>query len=149
MDTMGRDTRKGQPRYAVFDHTADLGLKIYGADERELFVNAAFALFDCMTDMSCVKRVVTRSFDVEGSDREDLLVNFLREMLALYNGEGLLVKDVFLDTFTGSHMDGTAAGELFDSSKHRIIIEIKAVTYHMLRVEHTSRGWQGRVICDV
>jgi SHS2 domain-containing protein len=149
MDSLRHDISKGNPRYTVFDHTADMGLEIYGSDEKELFVNAAFALFDSMTDMGRVKKTVIHSFNVEGVDREDLLVNFLRDMLALYNGEGLLVKEVTVDFFTGRRLAGTVAGEHFDSSIHRIKMEIKAVTYHMLLVEETSRGWRGRVICDV
>ncbi len=139
----------GQPRYSVFDHTADLGLEIYGNDEHELFVNAAFALFDSMTDVSQVEAVTKRSFDIEGTDREDIFINFLREMLYMYNGEGLLVKHVSLDTMNSRHVTGTATGELFDPKKHRITTEIKAVTYHLLRVERTEEGWYGRIICDV
>ncbi len=141
--------RNGQQRYTVFDHTADLGIEVYGADERELFANATFALFDTMTDISQVEPVTKRFFDIEGSDWEDLFINFLREMLYLYNGDGLLVKDVSLDTMNSRRVTGTAIGEQFDQTKHRITTEIKAVTYHMLQVERTEHGWYGRIICDV
>jgi SHS2 domain-containing protein len=141
--------RRGQPRYIVFDHTADLGLEVYGANEKELFVNAAFALFDSMTNVSLVEAVQKRSFDIEGSDWEDLFVNFLREMLYLYNGEEFLVKHVSLEIIDSHHVAGTVTGELFDPVKHRITTEIKAVTYHFLRVEKTGQGWCGRIVCDV
>lgn len=141
--------RSMQPRYTIFDHTADLGLEVYGASEKELFINAAFALFDSMTNVSLVEAVQKRSFDIEGSDREDLFVNFLREMLYLYNGEGFLVKHVSLESMDSHHVAGTVTGELFDPARHRITTEIKAVTYHLLRVEKTEQGWCGRIVCDV
>ena len=141
--------RSGQPRYIVFDHTADLGLEIYGTDEQELFVNAAFALFDSMTDVSRVDVAAKRSFEIEGSDREDLFINFLREMLYMYNGEGFLVNAVTLDIMNSHRVTGMAIGEPYNPTKHRITKEIKAVTYHLLRVERTKQGWYGRIICDV
>jgi len=80
-------------KYNIFDHTADLGLEIYGKDEKELFSNAAFALFDIITNIDDVDIKEKRDLVIEGSDREDLLVNFLREILYMFNGEGLLLRE--------------------------------------------------------
>jgi len=80
------------PRYEVFDHTADLGILFEGRDLADLFESAAFAVFDLMTELPAVEERRTHRFEVTGGDREDLLVNFLRELLYLFNGRGMLVR---------------------------------------------------------
>jgi len=143
------ETRNPKQRYRVFDHTADLGLEIYGTDEKELFLNAAIAVFDTMTELDYVTAKEKRYFSVEGSDREDLLVNFLREILYMCNGEGFLLKECSISDIDDRHIIGTVRGEVFDPEKHRIKTDIKAVTYHQIEVEKTRHGWRGRVIFDV
>lgn len=143
------ETRNSKPRYRVFDHTADLGLEIYGKDEKELFSNAAFALFDIITNIDGVVIEEERKLVVEGSDREDLLVNFLREILYMFNGEGLLLREFSISELDSRHLIGEARGEYFDQDRHRINEEIKAVTYHQVSVRETPGGWKGRIICDV
>jgi SHS2 domain-containing protein len=143
------ETRNSKLRYRVFDHTADLGLEIYGGDERELFSNAAFALFDIITDINSIDMRENRYISIEGSDREDLLVNFLREILYLFNREEFLSKGFSISTLDSHHLTGEVKGECFDPEKHRINTEIKAVTYHQVKVQRTPQGWKGRIICDV
>ncbi len=136
-------------RYRIFDHTADLGMEIFGKTVQELFANAAFAVFDTITDLSRVRAREERKITVEGTGWEDLLVNYLREVLYLFNGEGILLKEYSIMEIDPQHLKGAVSGERFDSSTHRINTEIKAVTYHQVTVRETPDGWIGRVIFDV
>ncbi len=141
--------RAGSSPYRIFDHTADLGVEIYGINEKELFCNAAFAIFDIMTDVNLVRAKQEKRIFVEGGDLEELLVNFLREILYMYNGEGLLLKECAISEMDDFHIKGTARGEPFSRERHHIDIEIKAVTYHKVEIKKTSGRWVGRVIFDV
>jgi SHS2 domain-containing protein len=136
-------------RYRVFDHTADLGLEIYGKTVAELFANSAFAIYDNIADLKNVRTAVERKIVVEGEGWEDLLVNYLREVLYLFNGESLLLNKFSIMEIDSQHLEGQVLGEFYDSSKHRIHAEIKAVTYHQASVRETPEGWIARVICDV
>lgn len=136
-------------RYKVFDHTADLGLEIYGKDEKELFSNAAFAIFDLTVDFHNVNASEVRSIAVSGSDREDLFVNYLREILYMLNGQGLLLKEFSILEISTRHLVGEVRGEAFNPERHRIKTEIKAVTYHQVEVGKNKSGWKARVIFDV
>lgn len=161
-------------RYEVFDHTADLGILFEGRDLADLFETAAFAVFDLMTELPAVEERRTHRFVVTGGDREDLLVNFLRELLYLFNGRGFLVRRcaVRIDdagepetrsrpapseaVSVGSEpvppqwrLEAEAAGEPFAPDRHRMKTEIKAVTYHGLEIRETTAGWWGRIVCDV
>jgi len=135
--------------YRVFDHTADLGIEIFGETAGMLFAHAAFAVFDLMADLHLVHPKETRSISVEGEDREDLLVNYLREVLYLFHGEKLILKHFAIVEINDHHLKGEVGGEFFDPDRHRLKKEIKAVTYHGVEVRETGSGWRGRVIFDV
>ena len=136
-------------KYTLFDHTADLGVEVYGKTPGELFANAAFALFDIITDISTIETTEERKLVVEGSNWEDLLVNYLREVLYLCNGEGLLLKEFIVVKIDPAALQVVVRGEPFDPSRHSIKTEIKAVTYHQTSVTEDSHTWTGRVIFDV
>jgi SHS2 domain-containing protein len=135
--------------YRIFDHTADLGVEIAGSSLEELYAGAALALFDLLTDLSAVRAGVARAIVVSGEDPADLLVNFLRELLYAWNGEGFLMKSCLIREVQPQRLSALLRGETFDPSRHRIRQEIKAVTYHQPSVEKTENGWVARVVFDV
>ncbi len=135
--------------YRQFYHTADLGIEVFGGTAGELFTNAAFAIFDLITDLNCVEARETRTIKMEGVDQDDLLVNFLREALYLFNGEHWLAKKFRLLEFGDNRLVAEAAGEPFDPGRHRIETELKAVTYHQLGIRKTPEGFTTKVVFDV
>ena len=135
--------------YRVFDHTADLGVEVFGKTIQELYANAAFAVYDLMADLHDVQAQETRKIVVEGADREDLLVNYLREVLYLFNGNRLLLKSFIINEMDDRHLEGEVRGETFDPGRHHLKREIKAVTYHGTQIAEAPEGWRGRVIFDV
>jgi SHS2 domain-containing protein len=141
--------RTTRPPYRIFEHTADLGVEVYGTNERELFRNAALALFDIMTDTRRVEEQETRELVVEGHDREELLVNFLREVLSLYSGEGWLLKECAITSMDDCRLRAMVTGEPFRHGWHTAEVEIKAVTYHRVEIRNIPQGWIGTVVCDV
>ena len=52
-------------KYETIDHTADLGIRVLGRNRRELFVNAAYALFDLITDLEKLEEKVSLGVSVE------------------------------------------------------------------------------------
>jgi SHS2 domain-containing protein len=87
--------------YKFFDHTADIGVEISGRTKKELFANAANALFDILIENNDSKSKSAektqkrqRTVTVDGADPEDLLINFLRELLYLFNGTGWIVRSL-------------------------------------------------------
>lgn len=135
--------------YKTFDHTADLGLAVKGKSAPELYANCAFAVFDIITELSRVEAREIRRIAVEGDSPEDLLINLLREILYLYNGERWLLKEIHVIRFRDNAIEAEAFGEPLDERRHDILKEIKAVTYHQAQVRVTPDGWEARVIFDV
>lgn len=136
-------------RYRVVDHTADLGLQVFGRTVEELFVNGAYALFDLMADTEQIRLTADRRITAAGTDRNELWVNYLRACLDIFNGEGLLMRECVILALDQSQVTARLRGETFDPARHRIKQEIKAVTYHQASVQTTAQVWKGTVILDV
>jgi len=135
--------------YRILDHTADLGLEVTAASREELYTGAVVALFDLLTEQSLVRSETSHEMVVDGNDPADLLVNFLREALYLWNGEEWLVKTCTVRQADARQVTALLHGEPFDPARHRIKREIKAVTYHQVSVEQGGDGWTARIVFDV
>jgi len=135
--------------YRIFDHTADLGIEVRGETLKEVYAGAALAIFDLVTDTAAIRAEEARQVAVEGEDEADILVNFLREVLYLWNGEAFLGKECDIREVAPRRLTAVLRGEPYDPARHRIKTEIKAVTYHQASVGRTAEGWQGRVVFDV
>jgi SHS2 domain-containing protein len=137
--------------YKFFDHTADIGVEVTGRTRKDLFVNVAEALVDVMIESKTGRKAAKRQkrIMVEGTDVADLLINFLRELLYLFNGEQFVVNSCEIIQFTDKELQARLTGESFYSKKHLIKTEIKAVTYSGAKVEKIKAGWRARVIFDV
>ncbi len=136
-------------KYKLLDHTADIGIEVWGKTKKELFANTVHALFDLIVDLARVNSINEKVVTAKGADIEDLLVNFLREALYLFNGKRWLVKKCKLLELRAGHVVAQLQGEPYDSDKHQLKTEIKAVTYHGLSVRKTKQGWRAKVIFDV
>jgi SHS2 domain-containing protein len=135
--------------FELFDHTADLGLRVTAPDLNALFTEAAVGLFSMMTDdLSAVRPNLSVPFTVTGTDREYLLFDWLRE-LNLYADENRVLFSRFAVSLTDSGLSATAHGEPLDPARHSLAREVKAITYHGLKVETTADGWLAEVIVDI
>ena len=122
--------------YELIDHTADIGVKAYGKNLSEAFEHAAKAMFDIITDNSEIESVGQYDIKLEAPDLEQLLVDFLSELLFLNSAKNLVFGffKVELDEKNNS-LSARVFGEKYNISKHKIGAEIKAVTYHILEVK--------------
>jgi SHS2 domain-containing protein len=135
--------------YETFDHTADLGLRIRAADLDTLFAEAARALFAVLVeDLNTVAPVQQLEVTIVGDDREYLLFDWLKELLYHFDAEHLLFSR-FEVRVSETGLQGVVWGEPLDRARHELAHEVKAITYHGLRVEQTPDGWLAEVIVDI
>lgn len=135
-------------RFELFEHTADIGLRAYGRNLEEVFVNTALGMFSLLTGTRIKEKEVV-GISIQGYDIKELLVNFLSELLYLYNIRGLLINRVEVNQISQTAIQATAFGETYLPEKHELVHEIKTVTYHQLKVEEKNGCWQSQVIFDV
>jgi len=136
-------------KYKLINHTADFGIQVFGSNPKALFTNAAYALSDLLTDINFLNGQNEKKIAVTGSDWPDLMVNWLRELLYLWNGNEILVKGVDIHSISEKRLSSTVFYEPYDSDRHIIKMDIKAVTYHQIQVAPTPQGWEARIIFDV
>jgi SHS2 domain-containing protein len=153
--------------YETFEHTADLGLRVRAVSMAELFADAARGLLSVMVaDLAAVRSIQAVSFRLQSESIEDLWHDWLSELLYAFHGRRLVLSEFAVDIrraevcdpddagATGSGpplvvLSATARGEPIDSARHEIAVEVKAVTWHGLRVEQQPDGWLGEVILDI
>jgi SHS2 domain-containing protein len=138
-----------QKKYRILKRSSDLAIKVFGKSQEELFGNSAYALFDLMTDIDNVQVQERLPLEVEGVDRDDLMVNWMRELLYLYQGSGYLLKEFRLDEVKEDRVRGEVAGEKLDPDRHEIKREIRTVAYHQSRMERTGDQWTAQVIFEL
>lgn len=136
-------------KYRVLQRSSDLLVKVYGRTQEELFSNSGFALFDVMTDVDKVEVRDGLPLEVEGADRDELMVNWMRELLYLYQGSGYLLKEFKIREVRENYVRGEVCGEKFDPDRHEIRRDIRAVGYHQSRMVKTGDQWTAQVIFEL
>jgi SHS2 domain-containing protein len=135
--------------YELFEHTADLGLRASAASLDALFAEAAGCLFSAvLEDIGSVKTDVAVTVEIAGADREFLLFDWLRDLLLHFDADHM-VFGKFEVKVRDDGLTGTAWGEPLDTARHQLAREVKAITYHELKVEKTGAGWVAEVIVDI
>jgi SHS2 domain-containing protein len=135
--------------YETFEHTADLGLRVRAADLDTLFAEAAACLFSAvLEDVGAVRPAQSVTVEVSGTDREFLLFDWLRDLLLKFDEEHL-VFGKFEVKVRDDGLSGTAWGEPLDPARHLLAHEVKAITYHELKVVRDGDGWLAEVIVDI
>ncbi len=136
-------------RYRSIDHTADLGLQVWGRTLPELYANAAEGMCALYFDLPAVEPREKRTVAVQGHDREEVLVAWLGELLYRIEVEHFLPCRFDIHALDATHLEAEVAGETFDPTRHRWRTGIKAATYHDLHITQNREGlWTATVIFD-
>lgn len=121
-------------RYKLLEHTADAMVEVQGKDLGEMFGNAAYAMFDQITDLSKVESRGELRVVMSGDTREQLLVDFLQELLFVHDTEDLVFGEFEIKT-DGKTLEAVIRGEKFDEKTHTKRSVVKGVTYHRLEFD--------------
>tara|TARA_Y100000310_G_C20676235_1_gene813232 strand:- start:2527 stop:2937 length:411 start_codon:yes stop_codon:yes gene_type:complete len=134
--------------YEFFDHQADVGIVGIGKSYEQAFEEAAKAMFEVMCDLKTVRQVKSLRVAVTGSDPEELLIEWLNELLAQKD-----IKDMLFSGFkvkiTKNKLTATVKGEKLSPQKHRLETEVKAATYSQLKVWKDRGEYKAQCIVDV
>jgi SHS2 domain-containing protein len=135
--------------YETFEHTADLGLRVRAADLDSLFAEAGRGLFSLMVaNLDAVRLVEEVSLGVVGDELDYLLFDWLNELLYIFETRRLVLVE-FNVRASESSVQATARGEPFDPARHQSEHEVKAITYHELKVVKENGDWLAEVIVDI
>ncbi|MCM8795520.1 MAG: archease [Candidatus Omnitrophica bacterium] len=138
--------------YELIEHTADLGIRVKAKDLKELFRNAGLAMFEIMAEPAQIddkqkpktKKVIIKQ---KADNLDGLFVNWLNELLSLSATKELIFCDFKIKKLDKNSLEVEAEAESLD--KYKVNTEIKAATYHQLKIEKIDSRWQAEVIFDV
>jgi len=133
----------------TFDHTADVGLDARGDSLGELLEALAEGLCDVVCPRRGVRGADACTVTATAEDVEALAVDFLSEVLWAVQTDHFAVASVRVIAASETSVQAELTGEAYDPDRHEILTEVKAVTYHELRVAREGGGWTGRVILDL
>lgn len=135
--------------FETFEHTADLGLRARAADLDALFAETARALFSAIVDdVSTVRPERKIDVRLDSDEREYLLFDWLNELLYQSETQHLVFGRCEVQ-ISETGLEASAWGEPRDPDRHGVGHEVKAITYHGLKVEQTNDGWLAEVIVDI
>ncbi len=161
--------------FEVFEHTADLGLRVQAQQLEDLFAEAGRALFSVVVEnLDEVQPRQSYPVQLQESTLEYLFFDWLDTLLYLFDAKKLLLREFEVQVMqlaqdageagpggcqrglTNRHssagmwkLTATVRGEPLDRTRHQLDHEVKAITYHGLKVERTADGWLAEVIVDI
>jgi SHS2 domain-containing protein len=139
-----------QKKYRITKHQSELAVRVVGESQADLFANSALTLFDVMVaDLEKVECKESIPLEVEGSDRDDLMVNWVRELLYLYQGSGYLLREFLIREVKDTVVKADVRGEKIDPDRHEIQQEIAAVASHKSRMQKTGNQWTAHLIFEI
>jgi SHS2 domain-containing protein len=144
-------------RFETIDVSGDAGVRAFGTDLKELFVNAAMGMYELITDVAGIGETKAVDFDVTGDTVEGLLVSWLNELIFTFDTYGFLGKKIVFEEMVATETEGggpfrlraSVVGEDFDPERHEKRLLVKAATYHRLRIARVGDLFQAEVIFDI
>ncbi len=136
-------------RYELIEHTADLGIRVWGKDLNSLFLNASIGMYSLIADIKKVSPKQQFNIELKADDKDELLKDWLSELLYYFNVKSTLLSKFSIEYIDDKHIKSRVSGEKINEDKHILRHEIKAVTYHNLRIEEKNSLLTTEIIFDV
>jgi len=138
-----------QPVYELFDHTADMGIRVRAATPAELLQPAAEGLYAAVGELVATKDSDAVRFDLRGTDQATLLRDFLNELLILFERDGRMLAGIDSVDFTDTRLTVAARSSPVDLERSVYNREVKAITYHELSLQPIDGGYEATMIVDI
>src|SRR3989344_8783777 len=130
--------------YKILEHTADLKIKAFGKDLKELLENVMLGMYKG-AGYSGEGEKTKREIEISSFDLPALLVDFLSEVLYLTETEQEVYQKIQFQECGEKHIKAV----LICQKIKKIETQIKGVTYHDLKVKKIDNRWQAVVLFDV
>ncbi len=130
---------------------ADIAYEAYGTNLNELFENAALAIFELSANLETVDAKEKIELELENEKLDNLLYDFLSEILFLKDSKYMVFKNVKVDIKENKkyQLKAILEGETINPQKQQLENDIKAVTMHMFEVKEEKNNWKATVVVDI
>lgn len=125
--------------FQYHEHTADITLECWAPTLKQAFEEAALGAFEVILDTSTVEPLHPIDINLQGTDLEELLVEWVGRLIALIDIESCFYSKFDVISITqeseGFSLKAQAWGETINHEKHDTRTEVKAMTYADLRIQ--------------
>jgi len=136
--------------YELFEHTADIGIRGFGKSIEESFEETAKAMTSILVDLNTIEPKKTIKITAEANSIEELLFEFLNEILAQIDIEGMIFSEFKITKLKNNKLEAELKGEELKPKKHHTKTQVKAATYSQLKVyQNQNKEWVSQCIVDV
>ncbi len=139
--------------FELLPHTADVLIRAWGDTLEEAFSYGALGMYEVMTDTGSVVPRVERAVDSSGFDLENLLYNWLEDMITLFDLESFLASKVVVHEIVEKNgecfLRSTLWGEPYDPERHESRALVKAATYHMMKIWEENGRHYVQFVVDI
>ena len=136
-------------RYEQIPHTADIAIRVYGKSLKELFINAAYAMFDIIADLEGLKVLQEIDIKISAPSKEELLVSWMDVLLYNFYTKSVIFSEFEILSLTDTDIIAKAKGKFAGDNRNRLKTEVKAVTYHDLKIKEIPGGFSVDVVFDL
>lgn len=140
---------RGPTGYELRDHTADIALYVWGDTLESLFRSAAEGYYAVVGDLRPCGATESDSFGIDATDVDALLHDFLSELLFRFETGGVMFRDFVFDRLDDTGLRATAACAKVDTAASVFDREVKAVTFHDLRIVESDGRYEVTVVLDI
>ncbi len=135
-------------KYKFFDEiTSDVVFEAYGKTLKDVFANAAEAMFSMICKVEQIKPEKEVKLEVEGDNAEDMLINWLQALIASVDIEEMFFSKFTITDITDNKLTAFIYGQPVTPELGETVV--KAVTYHQYKFEKTEKGYMCRVSLDI
>lgn len=148
---MNLDNDKTKYRFLEDVAIADIAYEAYGKNLNELFENAALAIFELSAELKTIDAKEKVEFALENEKIDNLLYDFLSEILFLKDSRYMVFKKVKVSIKENGkyHIKALLEGDTINPQKQKLENDIKAVTMHMFELKKEKSGWKATVVVDI
>jgi len=147
---LGEGRKVNAPEWLDYiDHTGDAGIRLRAENLRQLFERAAWGMFTLLTNVAEIRLVEETRIQVEANDLPALMLAWLSELNYRHATEHRLFGKFEVSVISDQMVFAEVSGETINPDRHTIFTEIKAVTFHGLRLEKSDNGWEAQIIFDL
>jgi SHS2 domain-containing protein len=130
------------------DHTADIRLEVWGASLEKFFISAAKGLSTLFTSAAEPNSEEQIEVALEGGELDELLVNWLREILFYCQTRRLVITEAKIQELSETSLRARLTGRKRPIGEEATL-EVKGVTYHGISIEVHDEGYTARIIFDI
>jgi len=130
---------------------ADIAFEAYGKNLNELFENCGLAVSECMVNIKTIKPKIKKEIKLESDKLDNLLYDFLSELVFIKDTEGLLFSKYSISVKESKkfQMKAICSGDKIDRKNQELRNDVKAITMHMFEIKKTGAKYTSRVVVDI